>query len=57
MSLHTIQLIITFKLERLVKYVTCLSMDWLPCGGAEGPVKDLHTLYGKQWPCTVSYVD
>lgn len=36
---------VTFKLEQLVKRVTCLSMDWLHCGKAEGPEKDSHTAW------------
>ena len=55
-SLRIIQWVITFKLERLVTSVTCLSMDWLR-RVIEELVEDLHTLYGKQQPRTVSYVD
>lgn len=46
---------ITVKLEQLLESVTCLSMNWLHCGGAEGLENDSHTLYGKQQPFTVSY--
>lgn len=56
-SLPTIQMVITFKLERLVKSVARVGVDWLHSGGVEAPVRDSHTLYGKQRSCTVSYVD